>query len=267
MTHRVFLDFSCQYELLQVNEYASEDVQTDHLLGEFDIERHPDLIDDLLTSLVLNRWEFIEGDASDQAFNEMAAQLPEADLDSFIRNTKVMMYRKGPFAELSIGYFVQARVGRIRLRVRSANDAILTNLGLKLADDILDDIDEMSLMQMELYNERSDVPLMQGEEVSNDPYQFFAVENRPVFVPLLASVGFLIIGFMISLKAWHESWEVRFFGEAIWLWYGRLFGPMLMAVISLSGVVWRDARRSRRKRRALWNVPGAVTDFRERTRS
>lgn len=233
MSHRVLLDFTCPSNLISgaTPAYAN---RIRHLLAE-------------------HGWESAKGREAGQMFQRMAAQLPEEDLPSFVRNTKAQMWRKSPHAELTLGHFVDEDVGKVRVRIRADNNAVIAELGKRTASELLA-LPELQLTHMDLFESRDGQSLLQGHQIVPEKYRFWDGDNLPVALPLAFSVLALLAGAMFVTISFQNETRHQILGDPIWEWYGRLFGPLLMAVITTGAVVVRDARRTTLARHAEWDI-------------
>lgn len=232
MSHRVLLNFNCD----------SKDIDSGSAL--------PGRVQELLATA---GWETAKDAQADGIFQRMAAELPADDLPSFVRNTKVQMLRKSPAAELTIGYFADEGVGKMRLRIRATRNAALPELGQRTATDLLS-LDGLRLVNMDLFESRDSDAILQGSERA-DTFRLHDRRNLTVSVPFYFSL-FTLVAFgtlAVSLYYGHWGWDWKFLGDTVWTWYGRLTGPLLMAVVTSLAVILRDKRREV-KRQAEWEL-------------
>ncbi|WP_148260978.1 hypothetical protein [Conexibacter woesei] len=213
----------------------------------------PPLVQKIQTLLARNGWETAKGSQARDIFHRMADQLPEDDLPSFVRNTRIQMLRKSPHSELTIGYFEDSGVGRIRVRIRAENNAVIAELGKGTATQLLH-LRQLRLDDLLLFEARSEHSLLEGGEVEQEPYRFWSRDNLGVAVPLVFSAIVLAAATIVAWRAYSTGNELNVLGDPIWAWYGRLFAPLLMAIVTTTSVVVRDARRAPERATAEWDL-------------
>ena len=249
MTHRVLLDFSCEAARLGSEQTAMR--VSDRQMVELESE----LVRRLRRHLVETGWESQFEDEATSLFNQMAKQLPDDDLPSFVRNTKFTMSRKAPKAYLTVGHFCDAGVGRVRLRIGARSEAVLVDLGRIVANGAITTMPELRLNKMELFEARADVALLSAGErlAGSPPYRFFSRPNLTVWLPFAFSTVFLLAGLAVQ---WRNAapWHTDFFNNAFGQWYGRLVGPTGMAIVTTLSVAARDRRTAPRRRVVEWDL-------------
>lgn len=255
MTHRVLLDFTCAFQILGP---IPADVRVSN--RSMTLHEAP-LIRRLRHYLVMSGWESQYEDEATGIFNQMAEQLPADDLPSFVRHTKFTMDRKAPKAYLTASYFVDADVGRVRLRIGSASEAVLVDLGRLVAAGTITALPELELKKMELFEARSDSALLSGSETleGDEPYRFFSRDNLTVWAPFLFSAMFITFG-LASLSLASAPWETSFFDGAFGQWYGRLVGPTGMAIVTTLSIAASDFRRTPQHRIVEWDLRSSPTN-------
>lgn len=231
--HRVLLDFTCD---------AADVISTS------------DAIRSIQRMLVEDGWSTESGDEEHIVINRMAVQLPASDVAAFVRNTKHAMSRKGPHADLTLGYNVDWEVGKLTIRIRSDVDAVLADLGRKTADKVLSMVPQLKLAQMDLYQERHDQPIVQGGESVQEGFRLLTFRGLTITLPLFVSLGYLTLGALVAHHLYWSESPTEIMGEALWVWYGRLFGPMVMAFITTSATLAREMRENPAKRIAIWHT-------------
>lgn len=245
MPHRVLLDFTCPESAIEARP-ADSPAGRDGQLGQLPPAiRH---------ALVQNgRWATAEKAEQQSIINHMAAQLPDHDIASYVKNVQHAMQRKAPYADLTLGWFTNEGVGKVRVRIASHSEAILAALARETATLLLQRFPELELTQMTMFQARADDALIHGEERETEGYSFWNRDNLPVAVPLVVSLLVIIVGGILSLSFWGRPQPVLL-GDSLTIWYGRLFGPMLMASITLGSTVVRDMRRQIPIRTAEWVI-------------
>lgn len=233
MTHRVLADFNVR--------------DVSWVTGD-----NPPALDEIRKLLVENGWETAVGEQSRDIFHVMADALPSSDIPSFVRNTKLEMSRKGPKADLTVGCFPDASVGKVRVRVRAENNAVIAELGKRTATQLLT-LPQLEHLSLDLFESRDAEPLLQGGEVQPERYRFWGRDNLQVSVPLIFSLIGLVLGGLVAAYAYHSQLSVTILGDHLWVWYGRVFGPLLMAIVTTGAVLMRD-RRPHQNRRADWEI-------------
>jgi hypothetical protein len=253
----VFLEFQCDADLLTLSSTPEPDT-----ISNFRSNKAPEFIQDICAYLIGTTWETTTGEEAEQQFDIMADQLPDTDVDSFIRNTKVILKRRQGVAYLTIGYFTESRIGRIRIRVRTDNNALLYQFSQSIADNLYKKFTQLKFSEMEMYQSRSNQYLLKGKSTETPGYKPFALENLSVLIPWLVSVIGLVGG---GVWAWShysaqpDSDTFQLLGDYIWIWYGRLFGPLFMAFITSSAVWVRDWRHHRPQRTVQWDTANPET--------
>ncbi len=215
-------------------------------------DEHTGVPGQIRQTLADSGWETAVGTQADEIFQRMAAELPAEDLPSFVRNTRTQMIRKSPHAELTIGHFEDEGIGKARVRIRAYRNAALPELGQRTATQLLT-LNDLTLINMDLYESRDSDPILQGYELTPF-YKLFQRENLAVSIPFLVASLLLAIGFIVAEFGYHLAWGTKvFLGDPVWIWYGRLLGPLFMAVVTTGAVILRDMRR-RTERRADWDL-------------
>lgn len=249
--HRIFLDFSCDDRVFQ--SLAEPLPVSDRKL----LEAEPSVVKKLRRYFVSKGWESEFGPEADDIFDRMAHQLPDSDLSSFIRNTRFTMTRKAPMAEATFGYYGDADFGILRIRFRAGTEAVLVDLARRMATGLINEVPELSLNTMEVFEAGQDVPLLSGGEVAivPEPLHFFSVENLTIWLPFVVSTVFLVFGTSFQLLQLGDPGGADMFDGAFGAWYGRLLGPTAMAIVTtLSAFVAKRGMQEDERRSAEWDL-------------
>lgn len=205
-------------------------------------------------------WERVGGSDLDELVNRMASRLPPSDLFGFAKNVKDGLRLMSPEAWLTIGAFSDEEHVVVRIRLMAENDAVIVQLGEEVADALLDGLPDYSLNALKLWRDRKHEDLLQGRVEQEARVSFVtAMRRNPQFsIPLAFAVLLLALGTPVAHWLYTSSNGNRlagplWLGDPIWVWYGRLVGPLLMAVVTTLAALGSVVRRAGR-REARWRL-------------
>ncbi|MDR1443082.1 MAG: hypothetical protein LBJ02_12030 [Bifidobacteriaceae bacterium] len=242
MPHRVLIDFNCP-------EHS--------VVGDAD---KTGSLPARLRKVLVEKGEWSSAQSTEEhgIIDRMAAQLPDHDIASFVKNVKWGMQRTRPRADLTIGWYVDSSIGKIRVRIASQHEGVLAELARELATLLLREFGELDLTLMAMFQARGDDALMSGKQQELPRYRFWSRDNIPVSVPFTVSLFILAIGGLVAWLTLNHPTDFRILEETPVVWYGRLFGPMAMAIITLGSTILRDRRQQNNSglRFAEWELNG-----------
>ena len=206
-------------------------------------------------------WERVSGTDLDELINSMASRLPPSDLFGFAKNVRDGLRLMSPEASLTIGAFADEEHIVVRLRLMAENDAVIVQLGEEVADALLDGLPNYTLTALKLWRDRKHEDLLQGR-VEQPPSVTFAHafrQNPQFYIPLIFALALLITGAVLSQVLYGKSEASAsprgptWLGDPLWVWYARLFGPLLMAVVTAFAAI-ASSVRSAGRREARWRL-------------
>lgn len=205
-------------------------------------------------------WERVAGNDFDDLVNAMASRLPPSDLFGFAKNVRDGLRLMSPEASLTIGAFSDEEHVVVRLRLMAENDAVIVQLGEEVADILLDGLTDYTLSALKLWRDRKHEDLLQGRVEQTPPLAFATAwrQNPQFYVPLTFALLLLILGAPLSTWLYQASMAgtpsgLTWLGDPIWVWYGRLVGPLLMAVVTTLAAIVSMVRKPGR-REARWRL-------------